>query len=69
MFDKRWISTALICACSVLAFGQERSRDEDGVRDLIARWNAAYRALDGKTQMPPFDVKPGEPLAVPYPPK
>jgi hypothetical protein len=36
MFSKKWISTALICACSVFAFGQQHSPDERGVRDLIA---------------------------------
>lgn len=60
MFGKRWISTALICACSVFAFGQQHSRDERGVRDLVARWNAAYRALDAKTlaalQTPDFEI-------------
>src|SRR5690348_4785051 len=48
MFGNRWISTALILACSVFAFGQQHSPDERGVRDLIAHWNAAYRALDAK---------------------
>ena len=30
-------------------------------------WRVA--ALNIHNQMPPFDIKPGEPLAVPYPPK
>jgi hypothetical protein len=33
----------------------------------VHAWRVA--ALNIHNQMPPFDIKPGEPLAVPYPPK
>lgn len=60
MFPRKWILTLLICLCSMFAFGQERNRDENGVRDLIARWNAAYRALNAKAlaalQTPDFEI-------------
>jgi uncharacterized protein (TIGR02246 family) len=60
MLTRKWIVSVLICACSMVAFGQEQKGDEPGVRDLIGRWNAAYRALDAKklaaVQTPDFEI-------------
>lgn len=60
MFSSKWILTLVICLCSLLAFGQKQSANERGVRDLIGRWNAAYRALDAKAlaalQTPDFEI-------------
>lgn len=60
MLAQKWIIAAVICVCSVVAFGQDNHRQERAVRDLIARWNAAYRGLDAKTmaalQTPDFEI-------------
>ncbi len=60
MFGKLWTVTVFICCCGMLAFGQAHNREDRGVRDLIARWNAAYRSLDAKTlaalQTPDFEI-------------
>ncbi|HKU22712.1 MAG TPA: hypothetical protein VJQ50_16995 [Terriglobales bacterium] len=53
MLARRWIAAVTICC-------QSRGPDERGVRELISRWNAAYRSLDAKTlsalQTPDFEI-------------
>jgi uncharacterized protein (TIGR02246 family) len=39
--------TTLVAVSSIAVYGQ--SRDEQAVREIIVRWDAAYRALDAKT--------------------
>ncbi|GEM_PF-3490881 len=57
---RKWITAALICVCSVVAVGQDNNRQERAVRDLLARWNTAYRSLDAKAlsalQTPDFEI-------------
>jgi len=40
---------AVIALASASLFAAGPKHDEQGVRDLIARWNAAYRGMDAKT--------------------
>ena len=53
------ILLALILGLSAVCFGQAAG-DEQKVRELIGKWDAAYRAMDGKTiaalETPDFEL-------------